>query len=77
MSKVDKRSLKILREALPANGVKIIQERIQHISIDYINKILNGTRYSREVLNVAIQVAKEEKEKNDALKNEIHELAKY
>ncbi len=75
MSKIDNRSLKILREALPVNGVKIIQERLNEYTIDYINKILNGKRYSERVIEVALEIAKEAKDKNIALKNQIADLA--
>ena len=75
MSKIDNRSLKILREALPADGVKIIQERLNEYTIDYINRILNGTRHNPKVIEVALEIAKEAKEKNIALKNQIADLA--
>ncbi|MFZ4569736.1 MAG: hypothetical protein ACOYM0_01245 [Bacteroidales bacterium] len=74
MSKIDNRSLKILREALPIDGSKIIQERLNEYTIDYINKILNGTRYSPKVIEVALEIAKEEKDKKIALQNQIAEL---
>ena len=75
MSRINKKSLEILKEALPVDGVQRIKERLDKYTIDYINKILNGTRQNDAVIETAIAIAKEEKDKKNALKNEIAELA--
>ena len=74
MNKIDNQSLKILREALPIDGVKIIKERMNEYSIDYINKILNGSRYNPKVIKIALEIAKEAKDESIALQNQIAEL---
>ena len=73
---MDKRSLVKLRESLPINGVKRIKEYLNHeYSVRYIHAVLQGTRQKDEIIIAAIATAKEEKDKNDLLKNEILELA--
>lgn len=74
MKKLDDESLKLLREALPVDGVRKIKERLIDISISTIQKTLNGERNKEAVILAAIEIAKEEKSKKDALKNEILEL---
>lgn len=76
MKKIDKRSLIKLRESLPINGVKRIKEYLNHeYSVRYIHAVLQGTRQKEEIIIAAIAIAKEEKARMDALKNEILELA--
>jgi hypothetical protein len=75
MSEIDKKSLKILRESLPVDGVKIIQERMNEFTPDYIYKILKGIRYNPKVIEVAVAIAKETRDKKIALQNQIAELA--
>jgi hypothetical protein len=75
MKKLDNKSLKILRGALPAGSFKIIKERLGEFTIDYIRKIMNGTNHNDKVIMMALAVAKEEKERKEALKKEIAELA--
>jgi hypothetical protein len=77
MIQMDKKTLDILRKALRTDGIKKIQERFQgQVTTNYIYKVLNGTRNDDEILEAAIEVAREEKEKKDALKAKILELAK-
>jgi len=52
-----------------------IQDRLGEFTIDYIRKILYGKRRSSKVIEMALEVAREEKERRDALKKEIAELA--
>lgn len=71
--KLDKKSLKVLVEALPTDAVTQISERVNY-SKSLIQKVLAGTRHNVEILEAAIEVAKETKEKKEALRNEIMEL---
>jgi len=75
MKNLDNKSLNILREALPEDGYMQIQDRLGEFTIDYIRKILYGKRRSSKVIEMALEVAREEKERRDALKKEIAELA--
>jgi len=75
MSRIDKKSLKILREALPLDAASKIQSRLGKYTIDYITRVLKGTRKNTAIIEAALEIAKETKEHLNLLKSQINELA--
>ena len=76
MQKLDKQYLKVLRESLPFKGANKIREYLNNeFSTSYIRSVLQGDRQRDEIINAAIEIAKEEKAKMEIIKNEILELA--
>jgi len=70
---MDKEQLKKLRESLPKKYAKTIAAECG-VSADYVRKTLSGFRINNDVIDVAIKLATEHKNKLDERSKAIEEL---
>lgn len=73
-SHLSTKSLNALKKALPHGSVKAIAERM-NLDASTVSKVLDGKSNNLEVIEVALQVAKEAKAKRRDLENRITELS--
>ena len=73
-----KKEIKKIQKALPlsvSHGYDLIQQKIPALSKDQISKAFNcEKRYRPDVMEAAVQVIQEYKDKVKELKNKIHTL---
>jgi len=62
-----------LRESLPSHNLKILSVRTG-FSPTYIWQVLNGKRQSQDIIDAAVALAKETKERLETSKNDIANL---
>jgi len=62
-----------LRASLPVHHLKILSERTKYSTV-YIWQVLNNERQNQDIIDAAISLAKETKERREAAKNDIANL---
>jgi len=70
---MDTTQLKKLRQSLPKKYAKTIAEKCS-VTTDYVRKTLNGYRINNNVIDVAVELATEHKNKIDKRSKAIQEL---
>ncbi len=71
MGTLTKIELQKLRLELPTGAQTIISKRSGYTA-QYVGQVLNGKRESLEIINIAIQLRDENKEKIKGLKKQLH-----
>lgn len=67
--------IEILKESLPRDARKTIWDRMNgKFSLPYIDRVLNGTRFNKEIMDTAISLAEEEKQSIEAMAERIATL---
>jgi len=76
MLKISRTELRILREKLPVGGYELVASKLHRVTAEAVRKVLNDPkRYNSKVIDAAIEVVKEQKEKLELQKEAIKELA--
>lgn len=70
---ITKKELTKLRNSLPERYVRKISETTGYVAT-YVWQVLNGHRWNEKIIDAAIELAKQTKEKLETAKNDIANL---
>lgn len=70
---ITKKELSKLRKSLPKGAIKIISINTGYVTT-YVWQVLNEQRWNQKIIDAAIELAKQTKEKIETAKNDIANL---